>query len=276
MARAIWNGSISFGLVTIPVRVYSAIHEHDVHFHQVTERGARVHYQRVTENGRKVDYSDIKKGYELAKGKIVVIEPEELAAIAPRTTRTIDIESFVPLEEIDPIYFERTYHLAPADDAAARAYALLASVMAHKQRVGIGKVVMRDKQYLAAVRPYGKALAMSTMLFADEVVPPSAIDDVPTRTRSVGGREKKMADQIVDSLAAHWDPKRYTDDYQEQVRKLVQAKAKGKIIEAPEEPEEAKVLDLVEALQASLDNAHGKSKPKKKPAARRSAHRRAS
>lgn len=272
MARAIWTGSISFGLVTIPVKVYSAVHEHDVHFHQVTAKGARVHYKRVTESGRTVEYSDIKKGYELAKGKVVIIEPDELSAIAPETTRTIDIEAFVPLAEIDPIYFDRTYHLAPADDGGARAYALLAAVMGDRERVAIGKVVMRDKQYLAAIRPYGKGLAMSTMLFADEVVAPSEIDDVPTRGRAVNDREKKMAVQILDSLATHWDPKRYHDDYQERVRKLVQAKAKGKAIESPAAPEPEKVLDLVAALEASLERARKPSsgaRSAKQPAGRK-------
>jgi DNA end-binding protein Ku len=265
MARSIWTGSISFGLVSIPVRVFSAIREHDVQFHQLAPDGSRIHLERVSEkSGRKVEFKSIKKGYETSKGKWVVIEPDELKRLAPASTKAIEIEDFVALEDIDPIYFERTYHLVPQNDSAARAYALLASVMANKQRIGIGKVVMREKQYLAAIRPYGKGLAMSTMLFADEVIPQSDIEDMPTRRATVAAREKKMAAQIVDSLARDWDPKRYHDDYQAQVRALLKAKSKGKEIEAPEPEASAKVLDLTEALRASLES--GGRRPARKSA----------
>lgn len=285
MARSIWTGSISFGLVSIPVRVFSAIREHDVRFHQLAPDGSRIHLERVSEKtGRKVEFKNIKKGYETSKGKWVVIEPDELKKLAPKSTKAIEIEDFVALEDIDPIYFERTYHLAPQNDAAARAYALLASVMSDKQRIGIGKVVMREKQYLAAIRPFGKGLAMSTMLFADEVIAPSEIDGMPARKASVADREKKMAAQIVDSLATDWDPKRYKDDYESQVQRLLKAKAKGKEIEAPEPEESAKVLDLTEALRASLESRGRKTKRKAtrksatakraSPAKRRTAKRR--
>ena len=261
MARSIWTGSISFGLVSIPVRVFSAVREHDVRFHQLAPDGSRIHLERVSEKtGRKVEFKNIKKGYETSKGKWIVIEPDELKKLAPKSTKGIEIEDFVALEDIDPIYFERTYHLAPQNDSAARAYALLAAVMSDKQRIGIGKVVMREKQYLAAIRPFGKGLAMSTMLFADEVIAPSEIDGIPARKASVADREKKMAAQIVDSLANDWDPKRYKDDYENQVQRLLKAKAKGKQIEAPEPEESAKVLDLTEALRASLESAGRKTK----------------
>jgi DNA end-binding protein Ku len=265
VARSIWTGSISFGLVSIPVRVFSAIREHDVRFHQLAPDGSRIHLERVSEKtGRKVEFKSIKKGYETSKGKWVVIEPDELKSLAPATTKAIEIEDFVALEDIDPIYFDRTYHLAPQNDSAARAYALLASVMADKQRIGIGKVVMREKQYLTAIRPYGKGLAMSTMLFADEVIAPSDIEGMPARKPSVAAREKKMAAQIVDALASDWNPKRYHDDYGEQVQALVKAKAKGKKIEAPQPEESAQVLDLTEALRASLES--GGRKPARKSA----------
>jgi DNA end-binding protein Ku len=282
MARSIWTGSISFGLVSIPVRVFSAIREHDVRFHQLAPDGSRIHLERVSEKtGRKVDFKNVKKGYETSKGKWVVIEPDELKKLAPQSTKAIEIEDFVALEDIDPIYFQRTYHLAPQNESAARAYALLASVMAAKQRIGIGKVVMREKQYLAAIRPFGKGLAMSTMLFADEVISPSAIEGMPARKPSVAEREKKMAAQIVDSLARDWDPERYQDDYEDQVKALLKAKAKGKEIEAPAPQESAKVLDLTEALRASLESGGRKStrkasRPAKRssPAKRRPAKRR--
>ena len=197
-------------------------------FHQLAPDGSRIHLERVSEKtGRKVEFKNIKKGYETSKGKWVVIEPDELKKLAPKSTKAIEIEDFVALEDIDPIYFERTYHLAPQNDSAARAYALLAAVMSDKQRIGIGKVVMREKQYLAAIRPFGKGLAMSTMLFADEVIAPSEIDGMPARKASVADREKKMAAQIVDSLASDWDPKRYKDDYESQVQRLLKAKAQG-------------------------------------------------
>jgi DNA end-binding protein Ku len=284
MARSIWTGSISFGLVSIPVRVFSAIREHDVRFHQLAPDGSRIHLERVSEKtGRKVDFKSIKKGYETSKGKWVVIEPDDLKSLAPRSTKAIEIEDFVALEDIDPIYFDRTYHLVPQNDSAARAYALLASVMTDKQRIGIGKVVMREKQYLTAIRPYGKGLAMSTMLFGDEVIPQSEIEDMPARKPTIAAREKKMAAQIVDALASDWDPKRYHDDYEKQVRALVKAKAKGKTIEVSQPEESAKVLDLTEALRASLESrgrkatrkatrkSTSKSTRKRVPAKRRTA-----
>jgi DNA end-binding protein Ku len=260
VARSIWTGSISFGLVNIPVRVFSAVRPHDVRFHQVAPDGSRIHVERVSgKTGKKVDFGDLKKGYETAKGKWVLFDKGELDKLAPASTKTIDIEDFVALDDIDPIYYERTYHLAPQGEAAESAYALLASVMSERGRVGIGKVVMRDKQYLAAIRPYGKGLALSTMLFADEVVPQSDIEGVPARKKTVGAREKKLAGQILDSLESDWDPKRYHDDYEEQLRSIIRAKAKGKAVEVEEQPEpSAKVLDLVEALQASLEGRRPK------------------
>jgi DNA end-binding protein Ku len=259
MARSIWSGSISFGLVTIPVKTYSAIREHDVHFHLVASDGARVRNQRVSEkSGKVVEYDELKKGYETSKGKYAVFDQDELKELAPPSTKTIDIEDFVPLDDIDPIYFQRTYHLAPANDAAAHAYALLATVMEDQRRVAIGKVVMREKQYLAAIRPYGKGLALSTLLFADEVVPQSDIPDVPTRRAKISSRERALAEQIVEPLESDWKPERYHDDYEEELRRRIKAKQKGKLETVAEEDEQpAKVLDLMAALQASLDQGKG-------------------
>jgi DNA end-binding protein Ku len=269
MPRSIWTGSISFGLVNIPVRIFSAIREHDVHFHQLAPDGSRIHYKRVSEkSGRTVEYKDIRKGYETSKGKYVVFEPDELEALAPASTKTIDIEDFVPLDDIDPIYFERTYHVAPANDAAAKAYALLASVMEERERVGIGYLVMRDRQHLAAVRPFGKGLALSTMLFADEVIPQSDVPDLPKRRPSLNPRERKLATQILDSLEGEWDPKRYHDTYEEELHRAIKVKKKGGVIEAEPEPESAKVLDLMEALRASLDDGPRRKRQPKKRATR--------
>jgi DNA end-binding protein Ku len=264
MPRAIWTGSISFGLVNIPIRLFSAIREHDVHFHQLAPDGSRVHYKRVSEkSGREVDYQKIQRGYEISKGKYVVFEKGELEKLTPASTKTIDIEDFVALEEIDPIHYDRTYHVAPAGEAAARAYALLGAVMEERQRVGIGTVVLRERQHLASIRPYGKGLALSTMLFADEVVDQSEIPGIPKRRPTIAPREKKLAAQIVDSLERDWDPKRYHDDYEERLQKVIKAKSQGEVIEAEEEAPSAKVIDLMEALQASLDRG-GKRRPAKR------------
>ncbi len=268
MPRSIWSGSISFGLVNIPVKAYSAIREHDVHFHLLAPDGSRVHNQRVSEkSGKVVEYRELKKGYETSKGRYVTFDQDELKALAPPSSKTIDIEDFVALEDIDPIFYERTYHLAPGSDAAARAYGLLATVMEERGRVGIGKVVMREKQYLAAIRPYGKGLALSTLLFADEVVDQDDIPGVPSRRARVSPRERALAEQIVDSLESEWKPSRYHDDYEEELRKRIKAKQRGKLeTVAEEEQPPAKVVDLMEALQASLER--GGRRPTRTKAAR--------
>jgi DNA end-binding protein Ku len=257
MPRAIWSGSISFGLVNVPVKVFPAVKQQDLSFHQFQEgTNARIRYKRVSEKtGREVPYEDIVKGYEVSKGQHVIIDPEELEAMQPEDTRTIDIEDFVDLAEIDPIYYERTYWLAPDGKAAAKPYALLLKAMEEKQKVGIGKVVMRTKQYLAAIRPLDGALAMSTMLFSDEVVPRSELDGVKATGRPTD-KEVKLASQIVDSLSADWKPERYHDTYREQVLELIERKAKGEeIVVEEEKAEEPKVTDLMAALEASLESA---------------------
>jgi DNA end-binding protein Ku len=275
MPRSIWTGSISFGLVSIPVRLYSAIHEHDVHFHQLAPDGSRIHYERVSEKtGKAVDYDKIRRGFETSKGHYVVFDKGELDDLQPASTKTVDIEDFVGLAEIDPVYYERTYLLAPDGEGAAKGYALLASVMDDTQRVAIGKVVMREKQYLAAIRPYGKGLALSTMRFADEVAAPKSVDVFPTSTASVKPREKKMAKQIVDSMAGAWDPTRYHDDYEEQLRAIIKAKSKGKTIEAEPQEQTAQVIDLMDALRASLDRKPSRARRSaKKTAAKKPAKR---
>lgn len=271
MPRAIWSGSISFGLVNVPVKVYSAIHEQDLSFHQFQEgTNARVRYKRVSEKtGKEVAYEDIVKGYELSKGHYVMIDPEELEAFEPKATRTIDIEDFVSLEEIDPVYYERTYYLAPdGGEGAERAYALLRAAMEDQEKVAIGRVVMRTKQYLAAIRPKEGVLVMSTMLFHDEVVPAADIDALPGRRKPVPGKELKMAGQIVDSLTTTWQPDRYEDTYRARVREYIKRKAKGEeiVVEEAEAPEE-KVVDLMAALEASLAAAK-KGKGNRRPARR--------
>ena len=258
MARAIWSGSISFGLVSVPVKAFSAVRDHSVHFNQLEKKtGARINYKKVSDKtGKEVAGDDIEAGYEIASGKYVVVEDEELEKLKPRTSRTIDISDFVDLHQIDPIYYERTYWLGPDGEAAERPYRLLLAAMEDEGKAGIGTVVMRKKQYLAAIRPLDGALAMSTMRFADEVVPQKDVDALPGKGAKPDPKELKLASQIIGSLATEWDPKRYHDTYTEELKRLIEAKAKGKEIVVEEEaPATANVLDLMQALEASLEAA---------------------
>ncbi len=271
MARAIWTGSISFGLVNVPVKVYAAVHDHEVHFNQLEKgTGARVRYEKVSDrSGDTLKSDDIELGYNLGKGQYVVVDRDELDELRPETTRTIDVSDFVDLADIDPIYFAHTYWLAPSGQGAERAYRLLAEASESAQRVGIGTVVMRNKQYLAAIRPYDGILAMSTMRFADEVVAPSDIEGLKPGGAKPDAKEMRLASQIIDSLSGDWDPKRYHDTYTEELRELLERKAKGEVVEEDTTPDQepAKVLDLMEALQASLDKAKKPGASRGKPAA---------
>jgi DNA end-binding protein Ku len=269
--RAIWSGTISFGLVSVPVKLFPATEQKDIRFHQFKEgTKQRIRNKRVSEDtGREVDYEDIVKGYEVDKGRFAVVTPEELQGVAPEKTRTIEIEDFVDLEDIDPIYFEKTYYLAPEDDAGAkRAYALLLKAMEDQGKVAIGRFVMRTKEYLAAIRPMDGILALETMYFADEIREPSEVENVPVRAR-VDDRQLKMAKQLIGSLASDWDPKRYHDEYRERVLKLIRDKAKGKEVVLPEARSAAKVSDLMEALRQSIEETKKAKRPAQKKAATR-------
>jgi DNA end-binding protein Ku len=256
MARAIWSGSISFGLVNVPIKLFGAVREHAVHFHQVEKStGARIRYEKVSErSGHEVPTEDIQPGYELAKGKLVTVDPHQLAELRPRTTRTIDITDFVQLSEIDPVFYDRTYWLAPDGEPAGRPYRLLVQAMEDRRQVGIGTIVMRNKQYLAAIRPRDEALALSTMHFADEVVPKADVGLI-TAKNTAPPKELRLAAQIIDALSTKWDPGRYQDTYTDQVKELVQAQAAGKHVVEEAPVQEANVLDLMAALEASLDAA---------------------
>ncbi|MBA2280586.1 MAG: Ku protein [Acidimicrobiia bacterium] len=272
MARAVWSGSISFGLVNVPVKAFTAVRGHEVHFHQLEKKtGARINNKRVSEkSGREVDGDDIEMGYEISKGRYVTFEKGEIDELKPDSTRTIDVSDFVALADIDPIYYERTYWLAPDGDAGVKAYQLLLAAMEDRQRVGIGEVVMRNKQYLAALRPLDGVLAMSTMRFADEIVPQSDIDQLPSRRAKADPKEVKLATQIIDSLEAEWDPKRYHDTYTEELRSLIERKGKGEDVVVHEEEQEdegAKVLDLMAALEASVAAAKEKRTGSKRSSA---------
>jgi DNA end-binding protein Ku len=263
MARAVWSGAISFGLVNVPVKAYTAVRDHEVHFHQLERgTGARVRHRKVSErSGEEVDADDIELGYELAKGRYVAVEPGEIDALRPRTTRAIEVRDFVALADIDPVYYDHTYWLAPADEPARHAYGLLLAAMEDRGRVGIGTVVMRRKQYLAAIRPLDGAVALSTMRFADEIVDRRQIDAVPDRRAKPDARELKLATGIVDGLASDWEPGRYHDTYTDELRDLIERRAKGETItvEEPAAPE-GEVLDLMAALEASVKAAKGSRK----------------
>jgi DNA end-binding protein Ku len=265
MTRPVWTGSISFGLVNVPVKAYTAVRDHTVHFHQLEQgTGARIHHQNISEKtGEAVEADQIVSGYEISKGQYVTFARGELEDLRPASTRAIEVSDFVALDDVDPIYYERTYWLGPADDAARQAYGLLAAAMAERGRVAIGSVVMRNKQYLAAIRPLDGLLAMSTMRFADEVVPKSDIDELPARAPKADKKALTLALQIVDSLAGEWDPERYHDTYTEELRELIKRKEAGEemTIEAPP-PSSAKVIDLMAALEASVAAAKGKRSPK--------------
>ena len=262
MARAIWTGSVSFGLVNVPVGLYSATEDHDVHFHQF-EKGtsSRIRYERVNEDtGDEVAYKDIVKGAEITDGEYVMLTQEELEAVEPGRSRTLDISDFVDAAEIDPIYYQKSYYLAPADDTAKKAYRLLVQAMAKADRIGIATFVMRGKQYLAAIRPAENVLVLETMFFADEVRDPGEeLDGLPTRTK-VASKDLKMAVSLIESLATSWEPKNYRDTYTERVEQLIDAKKKNREVVVPEgtkEEKSGKVVDLLAALQASVDAAKG-------------------
>ena len=285
MARAVWSGSISFGLVNVGVKAYTAVRDHEVRFHQIDKKsGARVRYEKVSEKThRKLDGDDIEMGYELRKGRYVKFTKAELDDLRPRSTRSVDVSDFVPLEDIDPIYYERTYWLAPDGPGAAKAYGLLCAAMEDRQRVGIGSVVMRNKQYLAAIRPLEGFLAMSTLRFADEVIARSEIDALPSRRPRADAKELRLATQIVDALDAEWKPTKYHDTYTEELRELIERRAKGETVTIDEGPaEKAEVLDLMAALSASVEAAKrgrrgtraaksARKAPTRKSAARKSA-----
>ena len=265
MARAIWSGAISFGLVNIPVKLYSAVRKKTVRFHQLDSAdNTRIQQKRVNPNtGEDVPYEQLVKGYELSPDRYVVVRPEELESVEPKKTRTIDIEDFVELEQIDPIYYDHPYYLAPAE-GAAKAYALLLQAMKESGKVGIARVVIRSKEQLVAIRPQDDLLLMETLLFGDEVVPPKEVGELDTVGEvEAGKREVKMAEQLIESLATDFDPDRYRDTYRERVLELIERKAEGHevaIQAAPEAP--AEVPDLMAALEASIASA---KKPKPKP-----------
>jgi DNA end-binding protein Ku len=257
MPRPIWSGTISFGLVSVPVKLYSALDRKTVRFHQLSSKtGTRIAQKRVDpQTGEEVPYEEIIKGYEIAPDRYVVIEPGELDALAPEKTKTIEIEDFVELSEIDPILFDHPYYLAPGP-GGAKPYRLLLEAMTQTGKVAIARVVIRSKEQLVALRPMGDALGMATMIFADEVLPADSIDEIAEVSEiKTTKRELDIAKQLVDSLAGDFEPEKYSDTYREQVLDMVERKAQGEHIAVQPEPEEeaAPAPDLMGALKASLE-----------------------
>ena len=254
MPRPIWSGAVSFGLVNVPVKLTTAQSPKDVRFNQLDGKdGTRISTKRVRpDTGEEVPYERLVKGYEISPNRYVVIEPSELDGLDPKASRTIDIEEFVALSEIDPLYFEKGYYLLP-DKGAEKAYALLAKAMEETGRVAIARFVMRTKQYLAAIRAKDGALVLSTMLYADEVTTTSELDLPDADKVAPNAREVKMAEQLIESLSAEFDPSRYKDEHREKVLALIEAKAEGQeIVTSTTSEEPTKVVDLMAALEASL------------------------
>jgi DNA end-binding protein Ku len=258
MARPIWTGSLAFGLVNVPVGLHAATEDHTVHFHQFQAGTAdRIRYKRINERtGEEVAQSEIVRGHELGDGDFVLVTDEELAAVAPGRSQTIDITDFVDLADIDPVFFARAYYLVPQADGAGRAYRLLYRAMAETGKAAIATLVMHGKQHLAAIRATRGALTLETMYFADEVrEPPEEIGDLPG-AGDFRGRELALAKQLIESMTTGWDPEAYTDTYRERVEELIERKRRGEEIVAEEAPAAASnVVDLTEVLRRSMERA---------------------
>src|SRR3954454_9706279 len=255
MARAVWSGALSFGLVTVPVGLFAATQDQTIHFHQFQDGTSdRIRNKRVNERtGREVNFDKIVKGYEVADGRYVMVSPEELEQAEPGRSRTIEITDFVAAEQIDPIFYEHSYYLAPDGEAAVKPYGLLVAAMKKADRIGIATFVMRGKQYLAAVRPSGRVLVLETMFFADEVRDPAEeLDSLPTRA-AAKGRDLAMAVSLIEALTTDWVPANYRDTYRDRVLQLIEAKQAGEVVETEgPEPEAASVTDLMELLRRSV------------------------
>ena len=280
MARPVWSGTISFGLVAIPVKLFHAVRRQSVSFNQLDERNmARIRYRKVNaETGDEVGDDHIVKGYEISKGRYVVVDPDELEPFMPAATKSVDLEEFVDLADIDPVFFDTAYHLAP--DGPPKPYVLLARAMEASGKVAIGRFVMRNKQYTAAIRAEEGRLVMSTLAYADEVIDPTDIDELQGLDEvEVNDKEVAMAEALVESLAAEFEPEKYRDEYRDEVMALIQMKADGEEFEVPEvAAEKPEVVDIMAALEASVaaakearsrhpaETAAGKSAAKKKSA----------
>jgi DNA end-binding protein Ku len=263
MPRSLWSGSLSFGLVNVPVALLSAVQDRDVHFNQLDEKtGARLHVERYCkEEGVAIPYEEVASGYPRSDDDgYVMLTDLELEAAQPEKTRTIDISEFVDLPDIDPIFFDHPYFLVPnaEGEGALRAYKLLVGVMEQTDRVALGRFVMRTKEYLVALRVQGGLLQLVTMHFADEIRAPDELPNLPTKKHQPSKAEVDHAVALIEELSCDWDPEQYKDRHRERLRKIVRDKKKGKTIKAPAEPEvPTAVPDLMAALRESLEAARG-------------------
>jgi DNA end-binding protein Ku len=277
MARSLWKGSISFGLVNIPIELHTAVRDHRPKFRMLhaTDKSP-VKYERVCiRDGHAVAWEDLVKGYEYAKGQFVILTKEDFKAAAVEKTRTIDIIDFVEADAIDDRFFETPYYLVPSK-GGERAYALLREAIRESDRIGIAKFILRDAQHLAAVEVIDKAIVLSVMRFADELADPKPLG-FPAND-GIRKAELDMAKALVNSLAAEWNPEKYTDEYLENLMRIIKGKAKGKkvTLEPPETPRKGEVVDLMERLRRSLDQAGGKPRTSKARAAKKTPAKKAS
>ncbi len=262
MPRSVWKGALSFGLVNVPVGMYSATQDKTVHFNQFEEGTAdRIRYKKVNERtGEEVPAGRIVKGYDLGGGEYVILSDEELESAEPTRTHLIEITDFVDLDKIDPIFYRSTYYLAPEGEAANKAYALLREVMHQANKVAIGTVVMRNKEYTVAIRPDDEVLKLETMYFADEIRSPSKeLPDLPSASE-ITPREAEMAGLLLESMESEWDPAKYRDTYREKVLAIIEAKRQGDevVVGAEQAPPSTKVVDLMDVLSASIDSVNSK------------------
>ena len=255
MPRSIWNGAITFGLVTVPVKVHSATESRTVRFHEVHAKdGSRIEHRRLcSKDGKEVDYDDVVKGFEVSKGKFVELTDDEIAAAAGPQTRRVEVDHFVPAADIEPEFYERSYHLG-AQDKGRDAYALLHAALERTGRAAVGRWVFHNRERTVVVRVHEDVLLMHTMRFAADVVDPADLD-LPRVSKKPSDREVKMASALVDGLHTTFDPTEYEDGYREAVLELVKRKAQGKNIEAPDDVEPEPADDLLAALEASLAKA---------------------
>jgi DNA end-binding protein Ku len=269
MARTIWKGSLSFGLVNVPVGVYPATQDKSIHFNQF-ENGTsdRIRYKKVNERtGQEVESNNIVKGFDLGGGEYVMLTDEELAAAEPERSRQIEITDFVDLDEIDPVFYRTTYYLAPEGKGTDKPYALLRKAMQESHKVGIATMVMRNKEYLVAIRPEADVLALETMYFADEVrSPKQELPRIPD-DGDLSDREVSMAHVLIDSMESEWDPERFHDTHRQKVEALIEQKSQGKVIATVNPAPAPKIVDLMEALQASINATESNgTKPARKAA----------
>jgi DNA end-binding protein Ku len=260
MPRAIWNGTVTFGLIAVPIKVHSATESHRIHFHQVhAEDGARIKQRRIcSKEGKEVPYKEVAMGYEVRGGEFVRLEKEEIDAAAGDRSHTIELERFVDPDDVDPVFFDRTYYLGAGQDGED-AYRLLLDALRRAGRAGMGRWVFHNREYLAGVRAAGDVLVLHTLRFADEVVPAGKLD-IPKPSRKPSERELDMAEQLVDSLHKRFRPSAFKDSYRERVAELIRRKSEGEEIELPEPEEAESTDDLMAALEASLGTGSRKAR----------------